>query len=380
MTSWTRNHWVSLTAWLCFAFALGGSACDIPVFRYALERWPPDSYRLTINAHGALGKEHRAVLELLQKQELANVLVTRQKSNAKRKESSELPWMVLRAPVIAGHDRVIWSGRLTEANVKKMIDSPARQELARRLLSGAGVVWLLLESGNKARDDKAAEVLKKALADLSRALRLSLTDAPPDDPDPDDRKPIAFPIIRLTHADPAETVLVSMLMGTEGDLSDYAGQPMAFPVFGRGQVLWALVGKGINKNNIAEACEFLCGPCSCQVKAENPGADLLMMVDWEKHLEATEESEATLLPLVELTGVLPVPPMAVASSRSRPQVGPDRRAGPPGAAEPSAPTWAALLRNLTVVFAVLALVLILATIALRKRKRIKKPQTVSCYR
>jgi hypothetical protein len=59
---------------------------------------------------------------------------------------------------------------------------------------------------------------------------------------------------------------------------------MAFPVFGRGRVLWALVGAGIAKENIAEAGEFLTGPCSCQVKSLNPGCDLLLAADWESAL------------------------------------------------------------------------------------------------
>ncbi|TWW12353.1 hypothetical protein E3A20_01920, partial [Planctomyces bekefii] len=35
---------------------------------------------------------------------------------------------------------------------------------------------------------------------------------------------------------------------------------------GRGRVLYALVGDGIAEGTIAAACDFLTGPCSCQVK------------------------------------------------------------------------------------------------------------------
>jgi hypothetical protein len=58
-----------------------------------------------------------------------------------------------------------------------------------------------------------------------------------------------------------------------------------FPVFGQGRVLYALVGAGINEMTIAETCGFLVGACSCQVKALNPGTDLLIWADWWAGLE-----------------------------------------------------------------------------------------------
>jgi len=40
------------------------------------------------------------------------------------------------------------------------------------------------------------------------------------------------------------------------------------------------VGKGINKDNLEEYATFLCGPCSCEAKSQNPGLDLLFAADW----------------------------------------------------------------------------------------------------
>jgi len=58
-------------------------------------------------------------------------------------------------------------------------------------------------------------------------------------------------------------------------------KPMAFPLFGRGRALCALVGKDINADNALEISEFLVGQCSCLVKADSPGADMLFRADWE---------------------------------------------------------------------------------------------------
>jgi hypothetical protein len=74
-------------------------------------------------------------------------------------------------------------------------------------------------------------------------------------------------------------MLVRMLLNTEDDLPGRS-DPMVFPVFGRGRAMPALIGAGITKENIGDAARFLAGPCSCEVKRDNPGVDLLMTADW----------------------------------------------------------------------------------------------------
>jgi hypothetical protein len=76
-------------------------------------------------------------------------------------------------------------------------------------------------------------------------------------------------------------MFVRMLLASEADLDqDFAGEAMVFPVYGRGLILYALVGRGINNWTVERAARFLISPCSCQVKAANPGTDLLLTVDW----------------------------------------------------------------------------------------------------
>jgi len=90
-----------------------------------------------------------------------------------------------------------------------------------------------------------------------------------------------------------------------------AAEPIVFPVFGRGRALFALVGEGINSDNLREAIAFITGPCGCEIKMMNPGVDLLMSVNWdasvmqfyEEFYETQEEEE-----LPELTSVFPDEP------------------------------------------------------------------------
>jgi hypothetical protein len=166
---------------------------------------------------------------------------------------------------------------LSEESYSSIVSSPLRQKIGARLAKGEAAVWILLESGDAEKDGSAHETLTAQLASLAGTLELPASvDAKTD-------IPISFAIERLARSDPAEVLLINMLLSTEPDLRDpeFDGLPMVFPVFGRGRVLYALIGEGINPDTIREACEFLTGACSCEIKDLNPGADLLLAMDWK---------------------------------------------------------------------------------------------------
>ena len=60
-----KRHWLplSVSAWLVFGTAL--LACNVPVFRYALERWPADLYELVILKDGPLDEPSSARVDRL---------------------------------------------------------------------------------------------------------------------------------------------------------------------------------------------------------------------------------------------------------------------------------------------------------------------------
>ena len=52
-----------------FFLAAGpASACNVPVFRYALERWKPDAYEVHVFHKGPLSERDRAAVRLLERQ------------------------------------------------------------------------------------------------------------------------------------------------------------------------------------------------------------------------------------------------------------------------------------------------------------------------
>ena len=217
-------------------------------------------------------------------------------------ESSGLPHLVVYYPGYLGEKRIIWSGPLSANSVQGIVDSPARREIAGRILDGETAVWVLLESGDRVKDDAAESTIKETLAVMEKKLKLpeAVTGAAPQGA-PDLR--VDFSLVRLSRSDPAEEFLVRMLTRSEADLEQYQSQPMAFPVYGRGRVLYALVGQGITRDNVAEACAFLAGPCACEIKDSNPGTDLLILADWEKGLGGSWVDAVAVPPLATLASI-----------------------------------------------------------------------------
>jgi len=264
------------TAGALAMLAPAAQACSVPVFRWALERWPADDYVVVAPKAETSAHIERRLKELGARANLAFRVEDVPDAG---------PSFDLLYPEGVHLEKPLWSAPLAELDSDALVDSPARRELARRILAGHSAVWLFVPSGDAAKDDAAAALLAQRIADANQTLRLpDMADDPvlegPDAPDVSGLR-VEFSMLTVRRDDPAEAVLARMLLGSEPDLADYA-EPLAFPVFGRGRVLHALVGGGINADTIMKACAFIVGRCACEIKAENPGVDLLMAVDWER--------------------------------------------------------------------------------------------------
>jgi hypothetical protein len=309
-------------------------ACNVPVFRYALERWPADTYEVILFHRGPLAPADKALADTLLKHSEADPAVanfTFERVDLARETDKEmlkafedqlgkdLPLLVVRYPDSSRLKENLWSGKFTPANVRKLFDSPRRRELARRLLRGDSAVWILLECGDGAKDDAAEKLLQAELLKLQKTLTLPELTA-----DPEDRLTgkgpelkLAFSLIRLARTDPAERLFVHTLLNLQIGLAE-AKEPMAFAVFGRGRALTPLVGGGINAEHLRGDARFLTGPCTCKVKEQNPGVDLLIVADWE--------APADRQPLFSLPGdalpATPAPEPSPAMAAKQPGVSP----------------------------------------------------------
>lgn len=284
-------------------------ACQVPVFRYALERWASDKYQVIVLTSSPLDSAEQASLNRLQaaeREQGANVEVQLATISSVRDarllelwrehQPSDKPLMVVLYPRTAMQvpDRVIEAGPFSAASVERLLHSPVRQEIAQRLSSGQSAVWIYVPSGDADKDKAGLAMLEQRL-EFNQG-RLSVPTAEELDIEParleNNKIPlrIEFSVVTLDRADPLEAFLLRALNYSEADLPE--NEPLAFPVFGRGRVLYGLVGAGIMPETLDAACKFMAGPCSCQVKNQNPGFDLLLAHDWERAVAGSMISDA----------------------------------------------------------------------------------------
>jgi len=372
---WNERELVSMTKAVTglvalAAFASAAPLCQVPVFRYALERWKPDAYEVRVLSDGPLTDSQLALLEQLKPDPVSGSPVANFKVrviDGTDEESArviadwkqafpddKLPQIIVDSPRLtnARQHPVVSTAPLSQQNLDLLVDSDARQQIAEELIDGTSAVWVLLKCGDKSADDAAEKTLRQRLAHNQQTMRLPTLDAEDlqDGFDPNKLK-LKFEVVTVDRKSADEAFLVKSLLNVEDDLQseEFAGQPMAFPVFGRGRALWALVGNGIANDNIDEACGFLVGACSCQVKAENPGADLLIAIDWDALVQAAfEPTDVALPPLMGLSGFKPSGEPAVSGS-STGEVVERKDSGKPVAAKPhaSGPTPVAAAINPT---------------------------------
>jgi hypothetical protein len=302
-------------------------ACSTPVFRYAMERWPADYYEGVLIHKGPLADDDPAsVLLQDEKAEFLNLRLSKVDLESSESDQAEpgpaeriksqlgievpdkLPALVLWYPWNKGRAAPFWSGQFTPETIKALIQSPKRQELAQRLTDGQTAVWIFVESGNAVKDKASMQLVKQ---ELDAAMK-ELEEMAPVLAEELEMPGLSyeFSILPVSRSDPKEKMLLEILLKSEPDLDEYSDEPVVFPTFGRGRALFALVGEGINTDNLREAISFITGPCGCEVKMLNPGVDLLMAENWDASVMQfyQEFYETAEEPLPELTSVFPEEP------------------------------------------------------------------------
>lgn len=274
-----------LGLWMFF-WSASAHSCPIPVYQYALEHWPADDYLAEVYLPETPSADESQAWQKLQQsttkpEKSINLTIHRLKA-APATFSSERAWLVLRYPERARHRQPVWQGALNSKNIERILDSPFRQQLGKALVDRTSVVWILLHSGQREQDSKTKEMVQKNLERLLKEVDI------PEQADWGGQMmeldyDVNFKLLSLRRDDPQEEIFLNMLLGSEADLrTEFLDRPLLFPVFGRGLLLYALVADGINSWTLSKAVGFLTGSCSCQVKAANPGLDLLLSIDWDR--------------------------------------------------------------------------------------------------
>jgi hypothetical protein len=312
-------------------FPQTADACSVPVFRYALERWQPDHYLAVLFHDGELTKDQKSLLDRLSGDKNtpggpANIeilavdtskpfdddadLTALWKTHAEKAKQADGPWLVVRFPEESAFDEDIWSGELTKKSVDAIRVSPVRTELSKRLLAGDSVVWLVIESGDKQADAKFVKRLTGDLKLLQKKLKLPELD-PADDKYLSADGPalkLAFSVLTVSRTDAREKILLDSILYDDpnmpADERKLLAGPLAVPIFGRGRALAVMPAARVLPEVLEDAAGFLCGPCSCQVKQQNPGWDLLVATDWQGRISGRIARKTTIPELTSpLAGV-----------------------------------------------------------------------------
>jgi len=363
-------------------------ACQVPVFRYALERWTVDPYELVIVPRaGGLTKGEEAALDFLKEAsgsiDVPLNLKIRIDEKAENSTNAAVASLFYPGRIQGFETKPIWKGNLTQEAAYQMVDSPLRRELAKRILKGESSIWVLIESGDKAKDDAAAKMLEKESARAQEELKIpdgvvgqnelaAGAEAPANSDNilqSEVPLKIEFSLIRVKRLNKEEDIFLKMFLNLEDDLGEWSKEPMAFPVFGRGRVLEPLIGRGITPDNIMEHSGYLCGACSCEVKDQNPGMDLLMAVNWDAAIDGSQIIIDKVLPPLEGTAALLNADKKSEGSphKSTEKVEPVEDKGTPKAAAESKQGMMSY-RTLLIALGGVVLIAILGTVFLKRRK------------
>ena len=283
-------------------------ACNIPVFRYALERWSSDDLQLHLVVRDSqLRDVDRHSIEELTREEssLANLTAT----VWDLEEDAELPgfltdlnlsdknepWCLLRSSGGAEPPRDVWSSPLREITPALIRTSPARDNLSKMLLQGDSAVWVVIRGDDGQQADAIIQSLKTTLRKLEDETPLpDGIGLPGSELYSEVPLMVSFPILEVEAHDPAERVFlehVRSFLPRSQSASREQQSTLVVPVFGRGRALVALMADDVDPDTVADLTTFLSGACSCQVKRMNPGFDLLLDVDWKQQLFGDSDAD-----------------------------------------------------------------------------------------
>jgi hypothetical protein len=322
---------------LCALVLPTAHACNVPVFRYALERWPADLHLLIFNRPADAADERMKALTTVLNEHSHHLNL-----------AVELP---AEAPVFGGsplaarlqfpHNGPVWyEGPVDAATLAGLVDSPLRQRIREDLVSATSATWILLSGRDAAVSSASFAMLRERLTYQAKHIELPVKSE--EDLDwggggggggrPTTNMPlrVAFSTHELARGTPAEWALERQIAAM-APKAYAAGEPIALAVFGRGRGL-PLAGSELSVDRVDADVAFILGACSCEVKELNPGYDLLMAAAWDDEIFDWPNRHAAVIPpefraapstapAVPATVIAAAPVTASATAQTTPMVG-----------------------------------------------------------
>lgn len=284
-------------------------ACKVPVFRYALERWNVDQYTVVVMLNGEPDVEISKAIKRVAKvsaTDAANVEVQvidvatlspqQQWQLEDYDPTVETPHLQVFYPERNGQRKLCWEGSFTSSNLDAWLSSPLRSQVADKLVAGASAVFVLVECEDPKLNQQAEATVRLGIQQAMTEISIPegviprfganeyLQQHPEASLDDvlrcDVPLKVEFEIAQLAFDDQNEEALRAMVRG----LAVSSSGPWLVPIFGRGRMLDAIDAKELSSPTVMNACRYMVGECSCTVKTQNPGVDLLMSANWSEAL------------------------------------------------------------------------------------------------
>jgi len=283
-------------------WATSASACNVPVFRYALERWQNDLYHVVVFHRGQLSSDDKARVDDIGRRSsteggTTNLEVTTVDLSLPFAPGDEdlwktvppdaaLPYVLLQARMGRDKTLTVWNGPLASVEMDRLAMSRDRQEIVDRLMKGHSAVWVVLPGKDDDATHNTVNLIETELARLQDELPLPEgIGAPGSEVFSEVPLTLRFSVHVLKPGPDADVLLPEIFRRVApGAAAD--GQPLVAPVFGRGRAVDVVPGDKVDEATVEDLSRFICGACSCQVKEQNPGFDLLMAVKWDERLFA----------------------------------------------------------------------------------------------
>jgi hypothetical protein len=245
------SDWMaSFSLWVILLSGLISLACTTRVSEWVLLNALQEKYTL-ISYHNTLSSEkvNRQNNALKEKFKHANLNVS-----SVIKEDLKQPYYAL-------YYKNKFLEKYTDYNdINHLATSPLREKIAVELLEGKLCVLLFLKSGDEAKDYNRLQILQNTLK--SSPLKDIIT------------------IVESDRNNREEAQFTSLLLNVEDDLKNIR-EPMLFGIFGKFKALEPLLAGGITEENINLMIDYLKAECSCLIKDDLPGKDILFSGNWE---------------------------------------------------------------------------------------------------
>ncbi len=281
----------------CLGHLFGSS---VPVYRYALERWPSEPYVVTIFYNGKINQQQKKVINYYEKFAGTQGVITLSAIDLSNRPlfgdalrfsqnyiKKKLPAVLVEYPIHSRIKVIVGIYPLNMNSAVQIMESPARRELARRLLNDDSAIFMQIDGIDPKENAKCERIVLKALKQMNVEFKLpheELGEGATLDEESlkydTDKLNIKFSFLRISKQSKADKIFIDILLNSEKGLKQIEG-PLIFPVYGRARVLFAFSQDGINIENMKDAGAFLVKPCSHEAKDQNPGLDLLLPVSWD---------------------------------------------------------------------------------------------------